>query len=562
MEGIFSEIAVVIVTAAVLAITFRFLKQPALLAYMLTGILLGPLNIFNFAHFDSLKTLGQLGITLLLFMLGLELKLKELKTIGKTAIIAGTAQMGITFFLAFLISQGIGFDLITCVYLAIALSFSSTIAIVKLLSDKKDLNSLHGKLAIGILLIQDFFAVIAIIFLNNPLSGGGVMVLSQIFLLLLKIIVIGGWVVVISEYIFPRVLPKISKSSESLFLFSLGWLFAITAFVASPFIGFSLEIGGFLAGLALANTHENYQIVARMRALRDFFITIFFVSLGFEMTFDNIGVYLIPILIFSVFILLVKPYLVAWIIGLMGFKKRTSFFVGVSLGQISEFSLLLLFIGKEKGLFSEGLVSAMILTSMITFVFSTYLIQKTHFLYEEGGKFFFIPQRKRKNGVDITVEGEFDHLKNHVILVGGHQMGQSIIHALKNTKEQVLVVDFDPDIVKKLKEKEIPVFFGDIADPEIQERAGFDRAKLVISTVPDLEDNLLLLEGLQHENKKATIVVVALDGEDAKTLYKAGADYVVLPHLVGGHHLAKILVDKNHLEIIEKFKLKDMEYLS
>lgn len=560
MEGIFSEIAIVISLAAVITIIFRLFKQPAILAYMLTGILLGPLNIFHFAHFDALGTLGQLGITLLLFMLGLELRLKDLQSIGKTAVIAGTLQMLLTCLLGGMLSVFLGFSFPVSIYLGIALSFSSTIVIVKLLSDKKDLNSLHGKLSVGILLVQDFFAIITLIFLNNPLVLNGTFLL-QIGMILLKFVVLGGWMWVISEFVFPIFLPKIAKSSETLFLFSLGWVFAVTALVSSTYIGFSLEIGGFLAGLALANTYENYQIAARMKALRDFFVTIFFVSLGLEMSFTHLSTYLVPGLILIAFIMLVKPLLVSWIVGLLGFRKRTSFFVGASFAQISEFSLLLLFLGKEKGIISEDIVSVMILISMITFVFSTYIIQKWHTIYKGIGKFVFIPEHEKRHSADSSSQDSYDHFKNHIILIGGHQMGQSIIHALKNTEEKVLVIDFDPDVVGKLKQQGIDVFFGDISDPDIQERAGFERAKLVISTVPDVEDNLVLLAEIQHVNKKALIVMIALENDDAHALYAGGADYVVLPHLAGGHHLAKILVDKNHLEMIEKYKARDMEYL-
>jgi Kef-type K+ transport system membrane component KefB len=560
MDGIFSEIAIVITVAAVITIIFRIFKQPAILAYMLTGILLGPLNMFHLTGFDALGTLGQLGITLLLFMLGLELRLKDLKSIGATAVVAGTLQMLLTCLLGGALSVFLGFSFAVSVYLGIALAFSSTIVIVKLLSDKKDLNSLHGKLSVGILLVQDFFAIIALILLNNPLAINGTLLL-QVGMIILKFVVLGGWMWVVSEFIFPFFLPKISKSPETLFLFSLGWVFAVTALVASPFIGFSLEIGGFLAGLALANTYENYQIAARMSALRDFFVTIFFVSLGLEMTFTHLSTYLIPAIIFVVFILLVKPLLVSWIVGVLGFRKRTSFFVGISFAQISEFSLLLLFLGKEKGVISEDIVSIMILLSMVTFIISTYFIQKWHTIYKVIGRFIVIPEHTKRHSADMSSQESYDHLKDHIILIGGHQMGQSIIHALKNTEEKVLVIDFDPDIVHKLKQQGIDVFFGDISDPEIQERAGFERAKLLISTVPDVEDNLVLLAEIQHVNKKALIVMIALENDDAHALYAGGADYVVLPHLAGGHHLAKILVDKNHLEMIEKYKKKDMEYL-
>lgn len=559
MEEIFFEIALVIIISAVLSVVLRYLKQPAILAYILTGIILGPLGFFHLQHTSSLQSFGQLGITLLLFMLGLELKLHELRSIGKTAIIAGSLQMGITFILGYGAGMLFGFPTAVCLYLAIALCFSSTIVIVKLLSDRKDLNSLHGKLAIGILLMQDFFAILTIIFMNGFHAGSVVDILDQILLVGLKLSVLVGWILLFSRYVFPRILHNLSKSGETLFLFSLAWVFAVTALVTWEPIGFSIEIGGFLAGLALANTHENYQIIARMKALRDFFVTIFFVILGIQMSLTNVVSSLIPALVLSAFVIFLKPCIVMVITGFMGFRKRTSFLVGISMAQISEFSLIILFLGQSMGMLPESIVTTVILVSMITFVVSTYMIQSSNSLYSMiGSKLSFLEFRKNPNRHDFVQSDEFKDYDKHVVLIGGHQMGESIIHALRQSHEKVVVVDFDPDVIKRLKDKKIPAIFGDIADPEIQERIGFERAKMVISTVPDLEDNLLLIEGLKHSNKKARVVVMAFENDEAKQLYKVGADYVVLPHLVGGHHLAKILIHDDNLEMIEKYKKNDL----
>jgi Kef-type K+ transport system membrane component KefB len=348
MEGIYFEITIIIAVAAVLTILFRFIKQPAILAYILTGILLGPLGLLPIRHGEDLELLGQVGITLLLFLLGLELKLRELRSIGKTAIIGGSIQVVFTCIVGMLIGLGLGFSPTISLYLAIGLSFSSTIIIVKLLSDKKDLTSMYGKLAIGILLMQDFFAVMTIILFTGLTPGASASaLLPEIAVIGIKVILLFGLVIVLSKYVFPPLVHKISNSSESLFLFSLAWVFVFTAIVTSPLIGFSIEIGGFLAGLALANTLESFQIVARMKALRDFFITLFFVMLGLEMKFSNIELIIFPAIIFSLFVIFGKPLIVMATTGLLGYRKRTSFLTGISLSQISEFSLIIFFIGNN-----------------------------------------------------------------------------------------------------------------------------------------------------------------------------------------------------------------------
>jgi Kef-type K+ transport system membrane component KefB len=560
MESIFAEIALIICIATVLAIIFRHFKQPAILAYILTGILLGPLGFFHLEHKEALEMFGSIGITLLLFMLGLELRVTELRSIGKSAIIAGILQMVISVALGYGLAVLLGFTSSVAFYIGIALAFSSTVIVVKLLSDKKDLDSLHGKIAIAMLLVQDFFAIMTIIFLSGATDISGFAFFTQGGMIILKMIVLFGWIAVLSKYIFPKVIHVIARSSESLFLFSLAWVFLLTAIVTWEPIGFSIEIGGFLAGLALANSTENFHIVAKMRALRDFFITIFFVMLGLEMTFTNVDKVIIPAIILSVFVLVGKPIISMIATGAVGYRKRTSFFVGTSLGQVSEFGLIILFLGQTLGIIPSEIVTLLVLVSIVSFVGSSYVIQHMNELYRRLSKMLNLFEFGTSHPeYTMSSEGLSSDIKDHVVVIGAHQMGQSIIRALDKSGEEVVAVDFNPDIVKKLKAKKIPVLFGDIADEEIQEKVGLARSKMVISTIPDIEDNLYLIEAMNKLNRRARVVVMGYEVADAKQLYKAGADYVVLPQLAGGRHLAKILIDKKHLELIEDYKAHDMK---
>lgn len=560
MQTIFLEITIVIGLASVFTILFRFLKQPPVLAYILTGILLGPVGLFHLHERDALMSLGQLGITLLLFILGLELRLSDLRSVGKTAIIAGILQMVITLGLGFGLARIFGMDVIVAVYLGIAFAFSSTVIVVKLLSDKRDLHSLHGKIAVGILLIQDFFAILSIVFLSGAKEVSGTAFLSEFGLVILKLLVLFGWVLLFSEFIFPKIIHHIAKSSESLFLFSLAWVFLLTAIVTWQPIGFSVEIGGFLAGLALAGSAEHVHIVAKMRSLRDFFVTIFFVTLGLQMSFAHVSQVIFPVLIFSLFVIFGKPLIIMLITSFFGFRKRTSFFIGSSLGQVSEFSLILAFLATQKGVITPEIVTIVVLVSIIGFIGSTYIIQNTNTLYRSVAKYFAILEWQT-----VNPEHEFsdkittEEMEGHVVVIGAHQMGQSVIRALDKSGEDVIAVDFDPDIVKKLSEKKIPILFGDITDNEIQDKVALHNAKMVISTIPDVDDNVFLIKDMNKRNRKAMVVVMAYELSDAKTLYKAGADYVVLPHLAGGRHLAKMLVDKRHLELIEEYKEHDLK---
>ena len=555
MGSIYTELTLIIVLAAGLSIFFRFLRQPPVLAYILAGVILGPLGVIHLQGKEVITSLAEIGITLLLFMLGLELRFSELRSVGKVSIITGLAQILFTSVVGYSLSIFLGFSPIVSLYVSIALTFSSTIIIVKLLSDKKDLQSLYGKISVGFLLVQDFVAIVALIFLSG-FTGGGPFSLLEFFTIILKAVVLFGWVILLSWHFLPYLINKISHSPETLFLFSIAWAFGLSALVTSPLIGFSIEIGGFLAGLALANSLENYQIISRVRPLRDFFITIFFVTLGTRLLISDFSEILIPGVILSAFVLIGNPIIVMIIMGALGYRKRTGFMAGLTVAQISEFSLILMIMGNRIGHVSDQAVSLVTFVGAVTFVISTYMILNNNYLYKLLSPFLDIFERSNVREKRITAE----KIKDHVVLIGVRRMGESILEALKkDEKTKIVAVDFNPDIVEALKEDGVISFYGDIADEEIQELAQIDKAKLVISTVSDLEDNLLLLKSIKNLKKKPKVVLLALEKHEARELYKEGADYVVIPHIAGGHHLAKILVEENHMELIEKYKEKDMK---
>ena len=279
------------------------------------------------------------------------------------------------------------------------------------------------------------------------------------------------------------------------------------------------------------------------------------------MSFADLPMIIIPAICLSLFVLLVKPFLVTLVMAAMGYRKRTAFLTGLTLSQISEFSLVLIFMGYKLGQINQKIVSLITVVGLIRFFVSTYGLINSKLLYSKMAPFLgFLERSDLKKDEISEPEDSLENLDNHVVVVGGDQMGESIMEALEDRDMDVVLVDFDPNILKKLKDKKVHRLFGDIADLDIQERAKLTQAKMVISTIPDAEDNILLLKELKHENRRAKVVVMALDSHDAKLLYKEGADYVILPHLAGGRQMAEIILD-NHLDKIEKLKEKDAKYL-
>lgn len=519
---VISSLAVVVGMAAVGGILAKILRQPAILGYLVAGIILAAWG----RNLEFVSAMGQLGVTLLLFLVGLELPLAHLKKIGRVAVITGLGQMIISGILGFVLARILGLPIIASLFLGVVLTFSSTVLIVRLLSEKKDLQSLYGKIVTGYLLVQDFVAIGVLVALSGV--GGGGLNWQGVGLILIKGVFLIGGAVWLSEKVLPSMLVWLGRSSEILFITSLGWCLVIAAIVSSKFVGFGPEIGGFLAGLALANAAQNLQIVARVRPLRDFFLTLFFVGLGATFSFNHLSQLWFSTLVLSVFVLIINPLIVLIILGWQGYSKRVSFLAGSAVGQISEFSLIVMTIANRVGYVSQDVLALTGLVGIITMVLSTYLISNSEKVYKKIGKWLVIFERKQKK---LSTEIE-NKLSGHVVLFGHNRAGKIIRPVLEALGEKVLVVDFNPQIVE-----EIGAIYGDIADYELYDELNLEQAKMVISTVPDIEDNLQLLRAV----KQPITIILAVDTADALKLYADGADYVLVPHTVGADYLSHLL---------------------
>jgi Kef-type K+ transport system membrane component KefB len=558
MPSAFTELTGILLLATTLTLLIRTLKQPPIIAYMLTGILVGPLAVFGNVHTELLEHFANVGIMLVLFLLGLELRLNDLRSIGKKALAIGLFQIIITTLSGIGILTLAGFTLLTSLYIGLALAFSSTIIVVKLLADGKDLHSLHGKMAVGILLVQDFFAIIALMILAGYTPHGTDIagIISNVGIILLKATGLFLLVSILSKTILPPLLHRISRSQEVLFLFSLAWVFGIASLVSMPWVGFSIEIGGFLAGLALANAAEHIQIAAKLRSLRDFFIIIFFITLGFEMQIGSIPSLFIPALLISMCALLVKPLSVYFAMGLAGYEKRSAFFTALHLSQVSEFSLILMVLGNRLGYIDQTMVSLITLVGIITFVTSTYGIRIQHALYIRLGK--HLPYWKRTSLKEQRVS--MKEYRDHIVLIGAQGIGRTILDGLEGIDKQIVVIDFDPDVASSLQKHEVPTVFGDIRDIDILDEASVAHASLVISTINDLDDNQWLIAYLTHHTH-AQIIVIARDTLEAKQLYSLGADYVVLTHIAGGKQIARAIRHGHDKASLSLLKQKDLDQL-
>jgi Kef-type K+ transport system membrane component KefB/voltage-gated potassium channel Kch len=552
---IFIELSKILIITVLIAGFMQFIKQPAIIGYILSGVIAGPF-IFNIIDSTNiLTTFSQIGVALLLFFVGINLNPKIIKDVGKISLLTGLGQVIFTTSIAFVMLLLLGFSTIVSLYISIALAFSSTIIIMKLLSDKKDLESLYGRISIGFLIIQDFVAI-GILLVISSLNEG-----TNMTILAIESIIkgVGGIFIlfIITIYALPPIIKIIAKSQEFLLLFSISWCFAIATIF--HYLNFSIEVGALLAGMTLSLSPYHYEISSKLKPIRDFFLILFFITLGSQMIFSNIYENIGLILLFSFFVLIGNPIIVMILMGLLGYTKRNSFLAGLTVAQISEFSFIVVAMGVSVGHVTNEILSLVTAVGLITFTGSTYMILYSNKLYTLLSKYLTIFERKG-NKVD---EHKYHKDNNHdIILIGYNRIGFDILQSLKKIKKKFLIIDYNPEVITKLSKKGYDCRYGDADDSELLNDINFSKAKMIISTIPLIDTNLLLIKKIKEENKKAIISVVSYQIDDAIRLYEEGATYVLIPHFLGGKHFST-MIEENKFNM-NKFlneKIAHIEHL-
>ena len=532
--NIITDIGIIIILATIGGYIARLLKQPLIPAYIFVGILLGP--VFNLITNQSIiLTLSEIGISFLLFSVGLELDLKKLRDIGSIASLGGVIQFVLLFSTGFLVASILGYVPLEAVYMALVLVFSSTMVVIKVLSDKRELDTLHGRILIGLLIMQDILAILAISVLST-VDNFSALTLVEAILKGFSIFVLA---VISARLIFPKIFKFAAKTPELLFLLSVSVCFAFS--LAATYFNISIAIGAFIAGISLGNLPYNLEIASRVRPLKDFFATVFFVSLGLQIIVDDILLIIVPVIVLIIFTIFFKSIINLILCSLFGYEKRTSFITAISLAQVSEFGLIIVKQGWDNGHLTDQFLSSVIIIAVVTITISTYFIKFDEAIYRRlKGVIQRLGPFKNQQSDLAYKKKETPH---DVILIGYDRIGYNIYKTLEKIDKDVLIVEFNPDIVKRLIKKKISCIYGDIGDIELLERLDLHHVKIVISTIPERQENLLLISKVKQHNKHAMIFVTAFQVEDALSLYESGADYVILPHLLGGEHVSLMLED-------------------
>ena len=532
----FAEVALLLVLAAGIGLFGIFLRQPLIVSFIAVGLIAGP-SALDVVHSDEqIDLLSELGIAVLLFLVGIKLDVKLVRSLGAVSVMTGMGQVLFTAFFGYLIGLTLGLGHVTSLYVAVALTFSSTIIIVKLLSDKREIDALHGQIALGFLIVQDLFVVLAMIVLSaigigaggDAGHGGG-----SILGVLLSGVALVVAVILFVRYAANPLTERLARAPELLVIFAIA-LAAMFAAVGD-LVGLGKEVGGLMAGVALASTAYRETIAARLAPLRDFLLLFFFIALGATLDLSLLGAHVTGAVVFSLFVLIGNPLIVLAIMGAMGYRKRTGFLAGLTVAQISEFSLIFVAMGVTLGHVTEDALGLVTMVGLVTIAASTYMITFSHKLYALFEPFLGVFERKGtpREPTDFAATDDND---DKVIVFGLGRFGTAIGLRLQKRGIRVLGVDFNPLAVRRWRELGLKAKFGDATDPEFVAELPFQGTRWIVSTVP------IHPTGLSHEDTRRTLIQLSRtagfsgriaaashSAGDTEVLFAAGADMVLEP---------------------------------
>ncbi|MDT8855108.1 cation:proton antiporter [Paracoccaceae bacterium Fryx2] len=531
----FAEVALLLVMAAGLGLLGTLLRQPLIVSFIAVGLIAGPSALDVVQSDEQIDLLSELGIAVLLFLVGIKLDVKLIRSLGAVSVLTGLGQVAFTAFFGYLIGLALGLDHVTSLYVAVALTFSSTIIIVKLLSDKREIDALHGQIALGFLIVQDLVVVLAMIVLSaigigaaDGGHGGG-----SVLTVLASGVALVAAVVVFVRYVANPLTERLARAPELLVIFAIA-LAAMFAAVGDA-VGLGKEVGGLLAGVALASTAYRETIAARLAPLRDFLLLFFFIALGATLDLSLLGAHVTGAVVFSLFVLIGNPLIVLAIMGAMGYRKRTGFLAGLTVAQISEFSLIFVAMGVSLGHVADDALGLVTMVGLVTIAASTYMITWSHHLYALFEPFLGIFERKGTPR-EPSEAGAHQGRTFPVIVFGLGRFGTAIGMRLKTRGLAVLGIDFNPLAVGRWRELGLEAEFGDATDPEFVAELPLRGAGWLVSTVP------IHPTGLSQEDARRTLIQLARtagfsgriaaashSAADTEVLFGSGADLVLEP---------------------------------
>lgn len=568
---IIRDVIISIVAAALVAYIAHRLRQSVILGYILAGIVIGPqLGLRLVTNPEAIAFSSELGLIALLFIVGLELDLRKIAQSGKVILIAAVVQFAVcvALGLAFFTFSGFsGNGNLASYYLAVSFALSSTMIVVKLLYDKFELDTLPGRITLGILIMQDVWAIVFLAIQPNLASPE----VETLLLSFLKgaALVIGA--LFIRRFLLPGLFRSVAKHPELMIVTALGWCFLLS-WVSGDIAGLSRAMGALIAGVTLSTLPYKEEIADRVTSIRSFFLILFFVSLGMKVSQPSLSIFLVSLLA-SLFLIASRFISLFPVLYMLKKGIRVSLLVPLNIAQISEFSLVIVALGVSFGHVDESIMTIILFTLMITAITSTYMIPYSHNIYMVVNR---IISKLGLRDVWTKVEEKTDagetESSQAILFLGFYKTASALLRSLEkqdpSAKDKIAVVDFNPDVYAQLSKRGIKCVFGDLGNTATLLEAGLEKARVVVSTIPDTvlkgTSNMTLLAYTKRMNPAARVVVTAESVGAAQRLWAAGADFVIVPHLEVSDRLApllqQLLANNNIPELCSECRLRTMEY--
>ncbi|MGO2354784.1 MAG: cation:proton antiporter [Marinomonas foliarum] len=553
-QSSFNEIAALLVLAALIGFVGLLLRQPLIVSFIAVGLIAGP-SVLDIVHSkEQIKLLSELGIAILLFLVGIKLDIKLIKSIGWVSVLTGLGQVAFTSIIGYLIGLMIGLDTTSSLYLAVALTFSSTIIIVKLLSDKREIDSLHGQIALGFLIVQDLVVVMAMIVLATIGigSGHGDSNDSSVWHVAGSAMGLLLFVILFIRYIANPLTSLLARVPELLVIYAIAQAALFAA--VGHMVGLGMEVGGLLAGVSLASTPFRESIAARLAPLRDFLLLFFFIALGATLDLSLLGSNIYGAIIFSLFVLIGNPLIVLIIMGVMGYRKRTAFLAGLTVAQISEFSLIFIAMGISLGHVSQDILGLVTLVGIITIAVSTYMITYSHQLYTFFEPVLDIFERENTTREQNSEQGPSNHPQ--VVVFGLGRLGTAIATRLNEQGVIVMGVDFNPSATKLWGQLGLHTAYGDVTDAEFIAELPLRQARWIVSTIPhhhtgvSFEDTrktiVQLVETTSFSGKLAAVSHSKLETEE---LNRLGVNLILEPFQDAADRATELLLEGLNIQV-------------
>lgn len=544
IEGQFAGLGLIALIAAVLGIVARKTKQPTIIAYIATGLLLGSAGLSLVESNGVIDLMSELGLGFLLFFIGLEIKIDEIKQILKPVTIIAMVQMALTGLVAYTITTFLGFGLIPALVISAASMYGSTAVVVKLLADLDQETTLPGKLDVGMLLIEDIVVVILLALLATE-GGSTLQFAISLAEIAVFISLIAGLTYFSSKYFLPRLFESIRNNQHAFFIYGMGWFFFMITLAEQ--IGMSMEIGAFFGGLSLAQVPYSSELRERVRPLTDFFMAVFFVGLGLGLTADSLSFYLEEAIIFSAVIMPAKFVIIFMITNSQKFTPETSFKAAINKTQISEFALILGSLAMTQGMINENVFGFLSITAIITMGISSYLITFNEKLYRKVEDLLAVFESDDSRKVELNT------ISDHAVVIGYNELSKRALKLLEKNYDsnQIVVIDNNADNTQELAESEYEYIYGDFKHGEIRNSSGIDRADFILSVVKDHEVNKMVLS---DSNPQGTKFIQTDSMQKAAELYEMDAHYVILENVLTGDKMneyIKLYLEDRHLFLEE-----------